>query len=44
METEQITVIVINADEVVDVLDELRQIPDISLAIAAKQDRRLNNR
>ena len=38
METEQITVVVVNADKVVDVLAELRQISDISLAIAAKRE------
>lgn len=44
METEQTTVVVINADEtvdhglVVDVIDQLRQIPEVSLAIAAKKE------
>lgn len=43
METEQTTVVVISADEtvdhglVVDVIDQLRQIPEVSLAIAAKR-------
>ncbi len=44
LETEQTTVVVINADEtvdhglVVDVIDQLRQIPEVSLAIAAKKE------
>lgn len=43
LETEQTTVVVISADEtvdhglVVDVIDQLRQIPEVSLAIAAKR-------
>ena len=44
IETEQTTVVVISADEtvdhglVVDVIDQLRQIPEVSLAIAAKKE------
>ncbi|VEP18187.1 Biopolymer transport protein ExbD/TolR [Hyella patelloides LEGE 07179] len=44
METEQTKVVVINADkvvdhgQVVDVLDRLRQIPEASLAIAARKN------
>lgn len=44
IETEQTTVVIINADEsidhgqVVDIIDQLRQIPDVSLAIAAKRE------
>lgn len=44
IETEQTTVVVISADEtvdhglVVDIIDQLRQIPEVSLAIAAKKE------
>ena len=45
IKTEQTTVVVISADkvvdhgQVVDVLDQLRQIPQVNLAIAANKDR-----